>query len=123
ITRWRSWPACRTLRVCPPPHHPHRSPCPTVSDHDRYLFDVRDWLAVPGVLSAGEVARYNELLDRLRPEDIADPGERERALQWVFEVAEDFAGHQLGHARWGWSSRQPAMCTHAPPNLSCCFGL
>jgi hypothetical protein len=64
---------------------------PPVTDHDRYLFDVRGWLVLRGVLDVDEVAHYNALLDRLRPEDIADTDERDTALRWLFDVHHDFA--------------------------------
>src|SRR4029453_732396 len=64
---------------------------PPVTDHDRYLFDVRGWLVLRGVLGDDEVAHYNGLLDRLRPEDIADADERDAALHWLFDVHPDFA--------------------------------
>lgn len=63
----------------------------TVNDLDRYLFDVRGWLVLRGVLGAEEVAHYNALLDRLAPEAIDDPGERDEALGWLFDVHPDFA--------------------------------
>jgi hypothetical protein len=62
-----------------------------VTDLDRYLFDVRGWRVLRGVLGADEVAHYNALLDRLRPEGTADPGERDAALRWLFDVHPDFA--------------------------------
>jgi hypothetical protein len=63
----------------------------SVSDDDRYLFDVRGCLMLRGILDAEEVAHYNTLLDRLRPEDIADTDERDDALRWLFDVHHDFA--------------------------------
>jgi Phytanoyl-CoA dioxygenase (PhyH) len=34
-----------------------------VDDHDRYLFDLQGYLAIPGALSASALARLNELVD------------------------------------------------------------
>lgn len=63
-----------------------------ISAVDRYLFDTRGYLAVRGVLSEAEVARYNGHLDRLRPEDIADADQRDQATSWLFSLHPDFAG-------------------------------
>jgi hypothetical protein len=63
----------------------------SVSEHDRYLFDTRGFLVLRGVLTPDEVATFNGHLDRLAPEQIANPEERDRAFSWLFDVHTDFA--------------------------------
>src|SRR5213078_4134677 len=62
-----------------------------VSLRDRYLFDLRGYVVVPGVLGREEVARYNAHLDRVRPEQMADANERDEALKWLFDLDGEFA--------------------------------
>lgn len=62
-----------------------------VTDRERYLFDTRGFLVLRGVLSPAQVSMFNAHLDRLSPEAIADPDERDRALNWLFDVHDDFA--------------------------------
>ena len=62
-----------------------------ISERDRYLFDVRGFLVLRGVLSTDDVARFNAYLDRLAPEQVADTDERDRALSWLFDVHAEFA--------------------------------
>lgn len=66
-------------------------PTAGVTVRDRYLFDTRGFLVLRGVLSAVEVAAFNQLLDELSPEQIEDPDERDRTMSWLFHVHEDFA--------------------------------
>jgi Phytanoyl-CoA dioxygenase (PhyH) len=66
-------------------------PVESATDHDRYLFDIRGYLVLRGVLSAAEVTHFNALLDALAPESIDDPDERDGALSWLFDVHPDFA--------------------------------
>jgi Phytanoyl-CoA dioxygenase (PhyH) len=63
----------------------------TINDRERYLFDTRGFLVLPGVLSVEEVANFNAHLDRLAPESIADANARDRVLSWLFDVDPDFA--------------------------------
>jgi ectoine hydroxylase-related dioxygenase (phytanoyl-CoA dioxygenase family) len=62
-----------------------------VSERERYFFDTRGYLVVPGVLGGDEIAKFNAHLDRLSPETIADTEARDRALRWLFSVHPDFA--------------------------------
>ena len=64
---------------------------PTVSDHDRYVYDVRGYIVLRGALSPAEVARFNAHLDALDPEAIENPDERDEKLSWLFDVHDDFA--------------------------------
>ncbi|GAB3400602.1 hypothetical protein GCM10027569_04590 [Flindersiella endophytica] len=54
----------------------------SVSELERYLFDLNGFIVVPGVLDADEVARLNEGLDRQGLEGLSD-AERERKLEWL----------------------------------------
>jgi hypothetical protein len=63
----------------------------TLSERERYFLDTRGFLVVPGVLSGDEVTKFNTHLDRLAPEKIRDPDERDRAISWLFNVHPDFA--------------------------------
>ena len=62
-----------------------------VTDLDRYLFDTRGYLVLRRVLDGEQVARYNVLLDRLDPERISDPDQRDEKLHWLFDVDAQFA--------------------------------
>lgn len=62
-----------------------------VTDAERYLFDTRGFLVLPGVLSPAEVSMFNAHLDQLSPEDVASSNERDRAMRWLFDLHDDFA--------------------------------
>jgi hypothetical protein len=54
----------------------------SVSELDRYLFDLNGFVVVRGVLEAEEVARLNEGLDQQGLDGLSD-AERERKLEWL----------------------------------------
>jgi ectoine hydroxylase-related dioxygenase (phytanoyl-CoA dioxygenase family) len=54
----------------------------SVSELERYLFDLNGFVVVPGVLGADEVARLNEGLDQQGLDGLTD-AERERKLEWL----------------------------------------
>jgi hypothetical protein len=54
----------------------------SVSELERYLFDLNAFIVVPGELGPDEVARLNEGLDRQELDGLSD-AERERKLEWL----------------------------------------
>jgi ectoine hydroxylase-related dioxygenase (phytanoyl-CoA dioxygenase family) len=62
-----------------------------ISEHERYIFDTRGFLVLHGVLNRDEVATFNSHLNRLAPEQIINPDERDRALSSLLDVHPDFA--------------------------------
>lgn len=61
-----------------------------VTDSERYALDVSGYLVVPNAISSEQVATFNNYLDRIAPESIADLEERERPMRWLFNVDRDF---------------------------------
>lgn len=62
-----------------------------VTDRERYLFDTRGFLILRGVLSPEEVSVFNAHLDGLSPEGMPDSDRRDQAMNWLFDVHDDFA--------------------------------
>jgi hypothetical protein len=57
----------------------------SVSERDRYFFDLYGYLVVPNVLDDSALAELNEGVDALDLEQIPDKEARDLRFNWVFD--------------------------------------
>ena len=85
-----------------------------MNDTEKYLFDLNGYIVVEGVLSADEVARCNEAIDRHVVRERSGNESLARGSTALKGVA------RRGEQRWRgrWSASQTYYCSTSRPTIS-----